>query len=250
MVNDSNMRVATGYCRESKAEHAERRWNLPTLVFLLDVDNTLIANDDVKEDFDAHLKVQMGEQLTTRFWELYEQAREDSGVVNIPLALQQLRAQIPLSVLDEETYRQVHCIFDNYPFYDKLYPHALETLHYLRTLGLTVIVSDGDLFFQAEKIFRSDLAETVEGRVLIYKHKQEHLDEVMRLYPADHYVMIDDKPDILADSKLKLGKQLTTVFVEQGKYAINRHPDGFTPAISVPRIGDLRTFTAEQFLKS
>jgi FMN phosphatase YigB (HAD superfamily) len=223
---------------------------VPTLVFLLDVDNTLIANDDVKDDINEHIKVQMGEQLTSRFWELYEQARQESEVVNIPLALARMRAETPLSVLDEETYRHVHSIFDNYPFYDKLYPYALETLRHLRTLGLTVIVSDGDMFFQPEKIFRSDLAETVEGRVLIYKHKQQHLDEIKRLYPSDQYVMIDDKPQILADSRLIMGDVLTTVFVEQGKYAVNQHPDGFTPDISVAHIGDLRSYSSAQFLKS
>ena len=223
---------------------------MPILVFLLDVDNTLIDNDAVKDDINEHLKVQMGEQLTERYWELYEQARQESGVVNIPLALARLRAETPLNVLDEETYRHVHSIFDNYPFYDKLYPYALETLRYLRTLGLTVIVSDGDMFFQPEKIYRSDLAETVEGRVLIYKHKQEHLDEIKHLYPADHYVMIDDKADILAESHMKMGNVLTTVFVEQGHYAANPHPGGFTADINVLHIGDLRSYSAAQFLKA
>lgn len=223
---------------------------MPTLVFLLDVDNTLIDNDAVKDDINEHIKVEMGEQLTERYWELYEQARHESDVVNIPLALQRLRAETPLSVLDEETYRHVHSIFDNYPFFDRLYPHALETLRYLRTLGLTVIVSDGDMFYQPEKIFRSDIAETVEGRVLIYIHKQQHLDEIRQRYPADHYVMIDDKQDILADSAAEWGDTLTTVFVEQGHYATNGHPVGFTPDISVPHIGDMRNYTAEQFLKA
>ena len=223
---------------------------MPTLVFLLDVDNTLIDNDAVKDDINEHLKVEMGEQLTARYWNLYEQARHESDVVNIPLALQRLRAETPLDVLDEETYRHVHSIFDNYPFFDKLYPHALETLRHLRTLGLTVIVSDGDMYYQPEKIFRSDLAETVEGRVLIYIHKQQHLDEIQQRYPADRYVMIDDKPEILADSAAKMGDVLTTVFVEQGKYAEKQHPDGFTPDISVLHIGDLRSYSAEQFLKA
>ena len=223
---------------------------MPTLVFLLDVDNTLIDNDAVKDDIDEHLKVEMGEKLTKRYWQLYEQARQESDVVNIPLALQRLRDETPLDVLDEETYRHVHSIFDNYPFFNKLYPHALETLRYLRTLGLTVVVSDGDMYFQPEKIFRSNIAETVEGRVLIYIHKQQHLDEIRQRYPADHYVMIDDKPQILADCRAKMGNVLTTVFVKQGKYAVNQHPDGFTPDISVPHIGDLRSYTAEQFLKA
>lgn len=222
---------------------------MAALVFLLDVDNTLIANDDVKVDLDEHIKVWLGEKLAARFWELYEQAREQEGIVDIPLALQWLREETPLSEMDDETYLHVKSIFDNYPYFDKLYPHTLETLQHLRTLGLTVIVSDGDMHFQPEKIFRSDLAEAVEGRVLIYKHKQEHLDEIQRLYPADRYVMIDDKPDILADSQKIMGNNLTTVLVKQGKYASQVLPN-FTPDITVLHIGDLRTFTAEQFLPS
>jgi FMN phosphatase YigB (HAD superfamily) len=221
---------------------------MPTLVFLIDVDNTLIDNDHVKDDLDEHIKVEMGDTLTTRFWDFYEQAREESGVVNIPLALKWLREQTPLSELDEQTYLHVHSLFDNYPFFNALYPHTLETLHYLRTLGLTVIVSDGDMYFQAEKIFNSALAETVEGHVLIYTHKQEHLQEVMKRYPADHYAMIDDKPQILAESKLIMGNNLTIVFVQQGKYAAGPKPAHFTPDISVQHIGDLRNYSSEQFL--
>src|SRR5216683_1835937 len=220
---------------------------MPTLDFLIDVDNTLIDNDHVKDDLDEHIKVEMGDPLTTRFWDFYEQAREESGVVNIPLALKWLREQTPLSELDEQTYLHVHSLFDNYPFFNALYPHTLETLHYLRTLGLTVIVSDGDMSFQPEKIYNSDLAEIVEGRVLIYTHKQEHLQEILTLYPTDHYAMIDDKPQILADSKLIMGKSLTTVFVQQGHYAAGPKPDNFVPDISVLHFGDLRYYTAEQF---
>jgi FMN phosphatase YigB (HAD superfamily) len=223
---------------------------MPTLVFLIDIDNTLIDNDYVKSDFDAHIRVEMGDALTTRFWELYEQAREESGVVNIPLALLRLREQTSLSELDEQTYLHVHSLFDNYPFFNALYPHTLETLHYLRTLGLTVIVSDGDMYFQAEKIFLSALAETVEGRVLIYTHKQEHLQEIMKQYPADHYAMIDDKPQILTDSKSILGEKLTTIFVQQGKYATDQKPANFAPDISVLHIGDLQKYRAEAFLMS
>ncbi len=219
------------------------------LVFLIDVDNTLIANDDVKEDLDAHLRVEIGPKLTDRYWELYEQARHESGVVNIPLALARLRQQTPLAEMDEQTYLHVHSLFDNYPFFKALYTQALETLHYLRTLGLTVIVSDGDCVFQPEKIFDSNLAEAVEGRVLIYVHKQQHLQEIMRLYPADHYAMIDDKPQILADAKPIMGDCLTTVFVKQGKYAAEPLPANFTPDISVLHIADLQNYKAEQFLR-
>jgi len=223
---------------------------VPDLVFLLDVDNTLIDNDSIKSNLDKNLRVDLGDALADRFWELYEQARGERGVVDIPLALKRLREQTSLSELDEQTYLHVHSLFDNYPFFEALYPHTLETLHYLRTFGLTVIVSDGDRSFQPEKIYRSDLAETVEGRVLIYAHKQEHLQEILTLYPADHYAMIDDKPQILADSKLIMGKSLTTVFVQQGHYAAGPKPDNFAPDISVLHFGDLRNYAAEQFFKS
>ena len=222
---------------------------MQTLVFLLDVDNTLIDNDQVKNDFNAHLEVELGPKLTARFWEIYEQARQERGVVDIPLSLRRLREQTPLSELDEQTFLHVQSIFDNYPFFYALYPHTLETLHHLRSMGLTVIVSDGDHLFQPEKIYRSDLAEAVEGRVLIFTHKQQHLNEILQKYPADHYVMVDDKTDILVDSKAIMGQRLTTVFVQQGHYA-KQVPDNFTPDISVLHIGDLRNFTKEQFLKA
>src|SRR5216683_144856 len=223
---------------------------MTTLVFLIDVDNTLIDNDNVKNDLDTYLRVEIGPALTDFLWELYEQAREESGVVNIPLALAWLREKNPLSVLDQQTYLHIHSLFDNYPFFKALYPHTLETLQYLRTLGLTVIVSDGDMFFQAEKIYHSNLAEAVEGRVLIYTHKQQHLQEIMQLYPADHYAMIDDKPQILADAKSIMGDRLTTVFVQQGKYAAGPKPANFTPDISVLHIADLMQVSAEQFASS
>ena len=222
---------------------------MPGLVFFIDVDNTLIDNDGVKKDLDAHLRVELGPELADRFWELYEQVRAEEGVVDIPAALRRLRQGTSLAELDEQTFLHVVSIFDNYPFYRALYPHVVETLEHLCTIGLTVIVSDGDRVFQAEKIFNSNLAEIVEGRVLLYVHKQQHLDEMMRLYPADHYAMIDDKPQILADSKASMGDRLTTVFVKQGKYAAGELPANFRPDISVLHIGDLRTYGAEQFLK-
>lgn len=220
---------------------------MPTLVFWIDVDNTLLANDDVKQDLDEHLNVLLGPTLAERYWELYEEVRKEKDVIDIPLALTRLRDETPLSEMNEEMYRHIHSVFDNYPFYKALYPYALETLHYLRTLGLTVVVSDGDLSFQAEKIVNSHLADAVEGRVLLFVHKQEHLDDVMKRYPADHYAIIDDKSQILFDAKKVLGNRLTTIFVKQGKYASSPLPENFTPDITVAHIGDLRKYTAEQF---
>ena len=222
---------------------------MPTLIFWIDVDNTLLDNDYVKSDLDQHIQVELGPKLAARFWDLYEQVRLERSVVDIPLALERLREQTSLAEMDEEVYRHVGSIFNNYPFFKTLYPHVLETLSYLRTLGLTVIVSDGDMFFQAEKIINSNLAEAVEGRVLLYIHKQEHLDETMKAYPGDHYVLIDDKPDILDDTKRLLGERITTVFVEQGKYAAGIKPDNFAPDLTVLHFGDLRDYTAEQFLQ-
>ncbi len=222
---------------------------MTSLTFLIDVDNTLIANDDIKSDLDAHIRVEMGPALTARYWELYEQARQECGFVNIPLALRRLREQTTLAELDEQTYLHVCSIFDNYPFFKALYPHVVETLSYLSTLGTTVIVSDGDAIFQAEKIFASNLAEDVRGRVLIYDHKQKYLQEIMNTYPAEHYAMIDDKPDILADCQALLAGRLTTVFVRQGKYAEQPLRAGFTPDITVQHIGDLRNYSSAQFLR-
>ncbi|HET8910265.1 MAG TPA: hypothetical protein VFN23_02295 [Ktedonobacteraceae bacterium] len=218
------------------------------LAFFVDVDNTLLDNDTAKEDFDKHLQVELGPELTKRYWELYEEARKETGVVDIPLALKRLRDETPLEKMDEKTFLHAKSIFDNYPFFQRLYPNVLETIQHLNTLGTVAIVSDGDLVFQAEKIFSSNLADAVGGRVLLYIHKQEHLDEIRLRYPADHYVMIDDKPSILVDSKAKLGDTLTTVFVEQGKYAKEGFPGNFQPDLSVLHIGDLMTYSTEQFL--
>ncbi len=220
---------------------------MPTLVFLLDVDNTLIDNDSVKKDFEEHLQVEVGPTLTKRFWDIYEQVRHEENVVDIPLSLRRLREETTLSQLDEQTYLHIHSIFDNYPFFNNIYPYAFETLAYLKTLGTTVIVSDGDLIFQAEKIVNSNLADAVEGRVLIYTHKQQKIDDIKKNYPADHYVMIDDRPSILVDLKRSKGDELTATFVQQGKYALEKFPDAFPPDIMVPHIGDLRNISAEQF---
>ncbi len=220
------------------------------ITFLIDVDNTLLSNDEVKQDLDEHLQVELGPTLTQRFWDLYEQIRHEKSVVDIPLTLARLREQTTENEMDDFTYQHVHSIFDHYPFFKALYPQALETLYYLNTLGTTVIVSDGDFFFQAEKIFSSNIADAVEGRVLLYIHKQEHLDEIQQRYPADHYVMIDDKAQILADTQAILHDRLTTVFVQQGKYAVAPLPANFTPDITVAHIADLLHYTANHFLQT
>ncbi|HWS83703.1 MAG TPA: HAD family hydrolase [Ktedonobacteraceae bacterium] len=222
---------------------------MPSIVFLLDVDNTLLDNDGVKANLDQHLQAYLEPELTKRFWDIYEQVRKEKGVVDIPEALTRFREQTSTAEMDEQTYLHIRSLFEHYPFDKALYPYALETIQHLKTIGQVVIVSDGDLYFQAEKIFNSSLADTVEGRVLLYTHKQEHLDEIMQRYAADHYVIIDDKPDILADTKKVLGPKVTTVFVKQGKYAARKLPEDFIPDIIVDHIGDLRNYTTEDFLR-
>ena len=220
---------------------------MPTLVFLLDVDNTLLANDDVKKDYEEHLQVELGPALTQRFWDIYEQVRRERSVVDIPLSLKRLREDVPLSELDEQTFEHVESIFYNYPFANKVYPHVFETLDYLKTIGTPVVVSDGDLVFQVQKITSSHLNEAVDGHVLIYTHKQQHIDAILKSYPADHYAMVDDKPQILVDSKHILSDKLTTVFVKQGHYSLEKFPQGFVPDITLQQIADLQNITREQF---
>jgi FMN phosphatase YigB (HAD superfamily) len=220
---------------------------MPRIVFLIDVDNTLLDNDRTKKELDSALRAELGDKLATCFWKIYEQVREEKGFVDIPLSLTRLREQTSPIEMDELTYQHVHSIFDHFPFQKVLYPHTIETLEYLRTIGTPVIVSDGDRDFQVEKIFTSSLADAVEGKVLIYTHKQEHLPEITHLYPADHYVLIDDKPYILADVKQALREKVTTVFVKQGKYAHVQLPGGFSPDISVEQIADLQRYKQEDF---
>jgi len=223
---------------------------MQSLVFLLDVDNTLLDNDAIKEDWANQLQVMVGQALARRFWEIYEQVRREREVVDIPLALSRLREEVPITEMDEQTYQRVRTLFEDYPFYKKVYPDAIKTLEHLQSMGLTVIVSDGDQVFQAKKIVRSRLLEVVEGRVMILTHKQEHLDEITRAYPADHYVMIDDNPHILHASKQIMRDRLTTVFVVQGHYAATPPPEGFAPDLTVQHIGDLRNYGQEKFLSN
>jgi FMN phosphatase YigB (HAD superfamily) len=229
-------------------KHKRRIFSMPSIVFLLDVDNTLLDNDSVKANLDQSLQADLGPALTKRFWNIYEQIRHEKGVVDIPATLRRFREQTTIAEMDEQIYLHIRSLFEHYPFNKALYPYALETIEHLKSIGQVVIVSDGDLCFQAEKIFNSALADAVEGRILLYIHKQEHLHEIMQRYPADHYVIIDDKAEILADMKKRLGPKITTVFVKQGKYAARKLPEHFMPDRIVDHIGDLRSYTAEQFL--
>lgn len=214
-----------------------------SVAFLLDVDNTLLDNDRFGADLGAHLQQAFGARSRDRYWEIYEQLREESGYADYLGALQRFRAEFVHADVEEipALLRVAHFLLE-YPFADRLYPHALETVAHLRTLGRVVIVSDGDIVFQPRKIRRAGIEHAVAGRVLIYVHKQHRLDAIERYCPASHYVMVEDKPQLLADMKRQWGERLTTVFVRQGHYAQDAGQQHIDPAPDrvIECIGELR----------
>lgn len=205
------------------------------IVFVLDCDNTLLDNDRVKSDMDAQLKALLGEALTERFWEVYEQVRRRKGTVNLPDTFAEFRADLP----DDATLERVRAAIMDFPFATRLFPATLATVDFLRAQGLPVIVSDGDNVYQPCKIERSGLAEAVRGQWVVYIHKEDHLDEVMTRWPADFYVMVDDKARILAETKRRLPNRFVTAHLLKGHYS----GDTYSPApdITLRDIADLQT---------
>jgi len=211
--------------------------NVATTVFLFDVDNTLLDNDAVQNDLSAHLEREVGLASRDRYWEIFDQLRAELGYADYLGALQRYRLEHP----DDQQLMRISLFFLDYPFVDRLYPGALAVLAYCRTFGPTVILSDGDVVFQPRKIQRAGLWDAVEGRVLVYLHKEQMLSAVEQRYPAGHYVMIDDKLRILAAMKQVWGERLTTVFPRQGHYAHDpRDTAALPPAdVTLGRIGEL-----------
>jgi FMN phosphatase YigB (HAD superfamily) len=217
------------------------------VVFLLDVDNTLLDNDRFASDLDATLATAFGAAERARYWSLYDGLRERLGYADYLGALQQFRASLD----NDPSLLQMSRYLLDYPFAERLYPHALETVAHLRTLGPTVILSDGDVVFQPRKIERAGLWAALRGELLIYPHKQQMLVAVQQRYPAAHYVMVDDKPQILQAMKRRLGDKLTTVFVRQGHYAAAAdEASDPAPDLSIACIGDLRRRKLGDFLPS
>ena len=211
--------------------------NVARTVFLFDVDNTLLDNDAVQEDLSEHLEREVGLVSRVRYWEIFEELRSELGYADYLGALQRYR----LEHQDDPQLPRISLFLLDYPFASRLYPGALAALARCRTLGPTVILSDGDVVFQPHKVQRAGLCEAVEERVLIYLHKERMLPEVERRYPAEHYVMIDDKLRILAAMKDIWGERLTTVFPRQGHYAHDpRELAAWPPAdVTLDRIGEL-----------
>jgi FMN phosphatase YigB (HAD superfamily) len=207
------------------------------IVFLLDVDNTLLDNDRVQDDLRKHLECEFGAASRDRYWAIFEALRDELGYADYLGALQRYR----LGAMNDPRLLLMSSFLVDYPFANRLYPASLEVIRHLGAFGLTVILSDGDVVFQPRKVQQSGLWAAVEGRVLIYIHKEQMLDEIEQRYPARHYVMVDDKLRILAAMKQSWGERLTTVFARQGHYALDPAIlHAYAPADStVERIGEL-----------
>ena len=207
------------------------------VVFLLDVDNTLLDNDRFGADLGARLEQSFGANQRDRYWAIFAALREELSYADYIAALQKFRVGLD----DDPDLLQMSSFMLEYPFADRLYPRALEAIAHLGTLGSPVVLSDGDVVFQPRKIQRSGIWNAVQGRVLIEVHKELALDAMRRRYPARHYVMIDDKPQLLSAMKRSLGEKLTTVFVRQGHYAAQSADMVIDPPLDleIGRIGDL-----------
>jgi hypothetical protein len=217
------------------------------IIFLFDVDNTLIDNDRVQAHLSEHLEQTYGTATRNRYWEIFEDLRSELGYADYLGALERYRTE---DLHRPEVLRMSSWLVD-YPFVDRLYPRALDVVKHVQQWGTTVILSDGDAVFQPRKVERSGLWRAFDDRVLIYIHKEQELDDVERLYPADHYVLIDDKLRILSAVKKTWRERVTTVFPKQGHYALDpkviaEHP----PAdIELATIGDLLAYDLSALLE-
>jgi FMN phosphatase YigB (HAD superfamily) len=219
----------------------------PRVVFLFDVDNTLVDNDRVQADLKEHLAQTYGPATRDRYWDILEELRQELGYVDYLGALERYRVE---ALHRPEVLRMSSWLVD-YPFADRLYPGALDAVKHVQQWGTHVILSDGDAVFQPRKVEQSGIWRAFDGRVLIYIHKEEELDDVARLYPADHYVMIDDKLRILSAVKKIWGDRVTTVFPKQGHYALDPEILAECPPadVELAKIGDLVSYDLPALLK-
>jgi FMN phosphatase YigB (HAD superfamily) len=217
------------------------------IIFLFDVDNTLLDNDRVQEHLSKHLARNYGAAARDRYWEILRGLVDELGYVDYLGALERYRLE---ALHRPEVLRMSSWLVD-YPFAERLFPGALEAVKHVLQWGPAVILSDGDAVFQPRKVERSGLWQAVEGRVLIYIHKERELQYVERLYPADHYVLIDDKPRILDAVKKIWGERVTTVFAKQGHYALDAQAlAAYPPAdIELAAIDDLLACDLGAFLR-
>jgi FMN phosphatase YigB (HAD superfamily) len=214
--------------------------NAAKMVVLFDVDNTLLDNDRVTADLKKHLEREVGPDRAQHYWTIFEQLRTELGYADYLGALQRYRREYPhdLHLLTVSRF------LVNYPFANRLYPNALDVIEQVKPWGTPAILSDGDVVFQPRKVDCSGLYDAVEGNVMIYVHKEHELADVEQRFPAEHYVLVDDKLRILTAVKLTWGARVTTVFVRQGHYALDPKIVSENPAAdrTVERIGDLLEF--------
>lgn len=210
------------------------------VVFLFDVDNTLLDNDRVTADLKRYLESEVGSERQQRYFALFEELRTDLGYADYLGALQRYRLEYPR---DPHLLTVSHFLA-YYPFGSRLFPNAIDAVRHVKQWGDAVVLSDGDVVFQPLKIERSGIGASVDGNVLIYVHKERELDDVEQRHPADHYVMVDDKLRILTEIKKTWGARVTTVFVRQGHYAHDlKVVSSFAPAdVSIECIGDLLNY--------
>ncbi|GIW05421.1 MAG: hypothetical protein KatS3mg060_0226 [Dehalococcoidia bacterium] len=216
------------------------------VVFLFDVDNTLLDNDRIAADLRRHLAHTFGEPAAVRYFAIFEQLRAELGYADYLGALQRFRLEHPH---DTHLLHMSSWLVD-YPFANRLFPGSLDAIEHVRQWGPAVILSDGDVVFQPRKIERSGLWEAVDGHVLIYLHKEQELHDVARRYPAKHYVLIDDKIRILSAVKAVWGDRLTTVFPRQGHYALDEATVAqYPPAdVTIERIGELLNYDRDTLI--
>ena len=214
-----------------------------SVVFLLDVDNTLLDNDAVAADLREHLTEAFGEERQERYWQFFEQLRVELGYADYLGALQRFRLSYPR----DTRLLEISSFLVHYPFEERVYPGALEAIARMREHGQPVILSDGDVVFQPLKVERSGIGHAVDGEVLIYVHKENELDDVEARYPADRYVLVDDKLRILHAVKQVWGERVTTVFPRQGHYALDPEQIAqYPPAdLTIEAIGELRDLDLE-----
>jgi FMN phosphatase YigB (HAD superfamily) len=229
----------------SEANSDTRGSDATKVVFLFDVDNTLLDNDRVIADLKRFLTREVGEARSAQYFQIFEELRNELGYADYLGALQQYRRCHPR----DPHLLAVSSFLINYPFANRLFPGSLDVIEHLGRFGSTVILSDGDVVFQPRKIECSGLFAAVETRVLIYVHKEQELDDVERRYPAEHYVLVDDKVRILTDIKRAWGARLTTVFPRQGHYAraadVADYPE---PDVTVERIDQLLAWDLQTLL--
>lgn len=206
------------------------------------MDNTLLDNDRVKKDLERAIAGLVREDRAARFWSVYEEVRAEEEVVDFPEALRRFRRAYPDEAHAEDVDRAVL----DMPFERYLFPRAMDVIARLWSLGDVAILSDGDRVYQPAKIARAGLLLATRGNVLIYEHKEDHLAEVERRFPAAHYVHVDDKASLLARTKTGLGARATTVHVRQGHYATEAQ-SGPAPGTVIDRIADLLTLDPERF---